>query len=53
MAVRVDHEWSKSSYLAKSDLYSEAMQANSTDWQYGLWSTFLMEMLIRDRKSVV
>nr|WP_313124388.1 hypothetical protein [Stenotrophomonas geniculata] len=47
MAVRVDHEWSKSSYLAKSDLYSEAMQANSTDWQYGLWSTFLMEMLIR------
>jgi len=23
------------------------MQANSTDWQYGLWSTFLMEMLIR------
>lgn len=47
MTAKTTHEWSKESYLAKSELYAEAMQANSTDWQYGLWSTFLLEMLIR------
>lgn len=53
MTVKTTHEWSKEAYLAKSEVYSEAMQANSTDWQYGLWSTFLLEMLIRASISAI
>lgn len=43
-----NHEWSKESLFSKAQLYAETMEEHDgTNWQYGLWSAFVLEMLIR------
>ncbi len=45
---KTSHEWSKDSLFAKSQLYAEAMSdSQNSSWQFGLWSAFVLEMLIR------
>jgi len=42
------HEWSKESLFAKAQLYAEVMFENrDSNWQFGLWSAFVVEMLVR------
>lgn len=42
------HEWSKDAFFSKAQLYSEAMsEHNDSNWQFGLWSAFVLEMLVR------
>lgn len=42
------HEWSKDALFSKAQLYAEAMADNEdTSWQFGLWSAFTLEMLVR------
>lgn len=49
-----NHEWSKESLFAKAQLYAEAMSDHrDSDWQFGLWSAFVLEMLIRAAVSNV
>lgn len=43
-----NHEWSKDALLSKAQLYAEAMSENEdSNWQFGLWSAFTLEMLVR------
>jgi len=45
---KTSHEWSRESLFAKAQLYAEAMfDHQDTNWQFGLWSAFVLEMLIR------
>lgn len=45
---KFNHEWSKDALFAKAQLYAEAMAENEdSNWQFGLWSAFTLEMLIR------
>ena len=42
------HEWSKDALFAKAQLYAEAMaEHEDSNWQFGLWSAFTLEMLVR------
>jgi hypothetical protein len=42
------HPWSKDALFAKAQRYAEEMESYSEDdWQYGLWSTFVLEFLAR------
>lgn len=42
------HEWSKEAFFSKSQLYAETMSENDdSNWQFGLWSAFVIEMLVR------
>ena len=42
------HEWSSGQLFAKAQLYAEAMLDNQgSSWQFGLWSAFVLEMLVR------
>jgi hypothetical protein len=48
MTEKTLHEWSRDALFAKAQLYAEAMSDNAdSDWQFGLWSSFTLEMLIR------
>jgi hypothetical protein len=48
MTEKVQHEWSSEALFAKAQLYAEAMNENAdSEWQFGLWSAFTLEMLIR------
>lgn len=45
---KTNHEWSKDSLFAKAQLYAEVMFENqANNWQFGLWSAFVIEMLVR------
>jgi len=45
---KTSHEWSKDSLFAKAQLYAEAMSDHQdSSWQFGLWSAFVLEMLVR------
>lgn len=42
------HEWSKEAFFSKAQLYAEAMSDHDdSNWQFGLWSAFVIEMLVR------
>lgn len=42
------HEWSKAAFFSKAQLYAEAMsEHDDSNWQFGLWSAFVIEMLVR------
>lgn len=42
------HEWSRDSYFSKAQLYAEEMEKfEDADWQFGLWSSLLLENLVR------
>jgi hypothetical protein len=42
------HEWSKDALFAKAQLYAESMEENEdSNRQFGLWSAFTLEMLVR------
>jgi DNA-directed RNA polymerase subunit RPC12/RpoP len=48
MTQKTLHEWSKESLFAKAQVFAEAMaEDDDTDWKFGLWSTFTLEMLLR------
>lgn len=43
-----NHEWSKEAFFAKAQLYAESMEEHDdSNWQFGLWSAFTLEMLVR------
>jgi len=45
---KTSHEWSKDSLFAKAQLYAEVMfEHQDNNWQFGLWSAFVIEMLVR------
>lgn len=45
---KTNHEWSKESLFAKAQLYAGVMSDHQdSSWQFGLWSAFVLEMLIR------
>lgn len=45
---KTDHEWSKEAFFSKAQLYAEAMSDHDdSNWQFGLWSAFAIEMLVR------
>jgi hypothetical protein len=45
---KTNHEWSKDALFSKAQLYAEAMaEHEDSNWQFGLWSAFTLEMLIR------
>lgn len=45
---QTSHEWSKESLFAKAQLYAEVMfEHQDNNWQFGLWSAFVVEMLVR------
>jgi hypothetical protein len=45
---KTTHEWSPESLFAKAQKYSEVMfEHQDTNWQFGMWSAFVLEMLIR------
>ena len=45
---QTSHEWSKDLLFAKAQLYAEEMSDHpNPTWQFGLWSAFMLEMLIR------
>jgi hypothetical protein len=47
-ASKFIHPWSADALLAKAQRYAEEMNAYSPeDWQYGLYSTFVLEFLVR------
>ena len=42
------HEWSEEALFSKAQLYAEQMERHtSQDWQFGLWSALLLELLGR------
>lgn len=46
--TKAAHEWSKESLFAKAQLYAESMNEHEdVNWQFGLWSAFTLEILIR------
>jgi len=45
---KTSHEWSKDAFFSKAQLYAEAMgEHEDSNWQFGLWSAFTLELLIR------
>lgn len=45
---KVNHEWSKEALFSKAQLYADAMaEHEESSWQFGLWSAFTLEMLVR------
>jgi len=45
---KINHEWSQESLFSKAQIYAEVMlEHQDTNWQFGLWSAFVLEMLIR------
>jgi hypothetical protein len=54
MTQKTNHEWSKEALFAKAQLFAESMAENDDrDWQYGLWSSFTLEMLVRSAIAAV
>lgn len=54
MTQKTNHEWSKEALFAKAQVFAESMAENDdTDWKFGLWSTFTLEMLIRSGVAAV
>jgi hypothetical protein len=54
MTQKTNHEWSKEALFAKAQVFAESMGENDdTDWKFGLWSVFTLEMLIRSAISAV
>lgn len=49
MTPKVSHApWSEEALIAKAQLYIEKMEAHTADdWQFGLWSTFVLELVAR------
>ncbi len=48
MTQQTDHEWSKGALFAKAQVFVESMSDNDdTEWKFGLWSSFALEMLVR------
>ncbi|WP_438869341.1 hypothetical protein [Pseudomonas sp. L1(2025)] len=48
------HEWSKDALFKKAQLYAETMiEHEDNAWQFGLWSAFTLEFLIRAAVSAV
>ncbi|MDU4393495.1 MAG: hypothetical protein E7I55_05845 [Acinetobacter ursingii] len=48
MDLTVNSAWNVDSLYAKAQLYIEQMEKNDpNDWQFGLWSTFSLEFLLR------
>lgn len=49
MTPKVSHApWSEEALIAKAQLYVEKMEAHTADdWQFGLWSTFVLELVAR------
>lgn len=48
MTQKADHEWSKEALFAKAQVFAESMAENDdTEWKFGLWSAFTLEMLVR------
>jgi hypothetical protein len=42
------HPWSRDALLAKAQRYAEEMASHSEgEWQFGLWSTFILEFVAR------
>ncbi|MYC60871.1 MAG: hypothetical protein F4X09_11870 [Gammaproteobacteria bacterium] len=40
--------WSEDALITKARLYAEQMETcSATDWQFGLWSTFVLELVAR------
>jgi len=51
---QTSNEWSKESLFAKAQLYAEVMfEHQDNNWQFGLWSAFVIEMLVRATVSNV
>jgi hypothetical protein len=47
-ATPTPHDWSREAFLSKALRYSETMQAcDRDDWQFGFWSSLLLEHLVR------
>jgi len=45
---KTTHEWSTEAFFGKAQLYAEAMnEHDDSDWKFGLWSAFALEMLVR------
>lgn len=52
--IKNNHEWSKDALFKKAQLYAETMtEHEDTAWQFGLWSAFTLEILIRSAISAV
>jgi len=48
MIEKTNHEWSKEQLFRKAQIYAETMAENAdSDWQFGLWSAFTLEFLVR------
>ncbi len=46
--------WDSAAFLAKAQTYAEQMaEFSKDDWQYGLWSSFCLELLVRSALSKV
>jgi hypothetical protein len=51
---KIQHEWSQGALFAKAQLFAQAMEDNAdSDWQFGLWSSFTLEMLVRASVAAV
>jgi len=49
---KTNHEWSKEALFRKAQLYADTMiEHEDTAWQFGLWSAFTLELLIRSGVS--
>jgi DNA-directed RNA polymerase subunit RPC12/RpoP len=54
MTQKTSHEWSKEALFAKAQIFAESMVENDDkDWEFGMWSAFTLEMLIRSAVSAV
>lgn len=48
MTQKSCHEWSHEALFAKAQRFAECMaENNDTNWKFGLWSAFTLEMLVR------
>lgn len=53
MTKKTDHEWSKEALFSKAQMYAEVMAENDdSEWKFGLWSAFTLEMLVRSSVAV-
>jgi hypothetical protein len=53
MTEKAQHEWSHGALFAKAQLYAQVMVDNAdSDWQFGLWSSLTLEMLVRAAVAV-
>lgn len=54
MTQKTNHEWSKDALFAKAQIFAESMADNNdSDWKFGLWSAFTLEMLVRSSVAAV